>query len=305
MHQTPKTIKYLIFLTCGLSILTGIYDKIFPSFFPYLLWHLCLTVSGIDQYFYWQLITHEFIYPAFGGIQPLFLFNLALSMLILWRIGSAIVFRKGVKQFLLLYLLSGIFAGITAYVTLSTMGSPQIFCGASAAIFGLLTAAIMLYPELEIMLFLTIPVKGKWLILGILGSILLIDLSNGAFVTFFTNFTAFLTGYIYAVVVWRIRSPFHSMHAVDNILLRMTAFMNHIEAKPHLHTYTQRSKIYDFRTGQVMLNDEAFLEACLAKISEEGKSSLTYRERFRLWRISVRRRSLKKKRESYDRFRDQ
>jgi hypothetical protein len=48
------------------------------------------------------------------------------------------------------------------------------------------------------------------------------------------------------------------------------------------------SKIFDFKTGKAILNDEAFMDACLKKISEYGREGLTFRERWRMRRISKR-----------------
>ena len=47
-----------------------------------------------------------------------------------------------------------------------------------------------------------------------------------------------------------------------------------------------KAKIYDFKTGQAILNDEEFMDAMLSKISMYGQSSLSFRrEHFRLKRI--------------------
>ena len=305
MRETPKVIKYFIFATCILSILSGICNQIFPSLLPFLLIQLCLTVKGITSGYIWQLLTHQFIYPAFGGIQPFFIINLALSMLILWRIGTAVCLHKGTKHFAALYLLSGLASGIAAFFTLQHLGSSHFFCGSSAAGFGLLTAAILLYPKMELMLFLTIPVKAKWLILAILSSILLIDFSNGSYLSFFTNLSSFITGYLYAVIAWRIHSPFTTLHGVEKILLALTKFTEKAPQNSSLYSYAKKSKIYDFHTGNILLDDETFIDACLEKISTEGRQSLTLREKFRLWKINIKRRTIEKKRSNYKQYRDQ
>lgn len=307
--QTPKVIKLFVTLIVTLSLLSGVCDKIFPSVFtaPLFIYNLTLTSSGIEHFYLWQLITHAFVYPAFQGIHAGFLIGLAFSMLIIWRIGSSICFHKGTKHFLNLFLGSSIVSGIAAYFTLATNATPAIFADASCAIFALLVASVILYPEMELMLFLTLPVRGKWLIVGILTSILLIDLSNGLYVHFFANMSAFLFGYLYAILVWRLRSPFQSMQPLESMLLKIPFFNKEIKKDyDSIDGYASGAKIYDFKTGKIILDDEAFVEACLAKIAREGRKSLSVMHRFRLWRIA--RRNKKKfadrqKKKNYESFR--
>ena len=86
-------------------------------------------------------------------------------------------------------------------------------------------------------------------------------------------------------MVWKQNSPFRSLWKMEETL--QSFFHKSSFARRTLDQYVRTgSRIYDFRTGERVLNDEAFIEACLSKISLEGKGSLSLREKFRLWRLS-------------------
>ena len=92
-------------------------------------------------------------------------------------------------------------------------------------------------------------------------------------------------GYLYSVLVWNSLSPFCRLHSLEKkmIYLKRKWFHNFREV---INTKVQISKIYNFKTGKVMIRDEDFMNACLDKIGKNGKDSLTRSERFRMWLIS-------------------
>ncbi|HKJ80452.1 MAG TPA: rhomboid family intramembrane serine protease [Ignavibacteriaceae bacterium] len=105
----------------------------------------------------WQLITYQFMHGGFGHI----FFN----MFALWMFGVEIENLWGSKKFLIFYLSCGVAAGLAQlFITpmLSEAVAPTI--GASGAIFGVLIAFAMLFPERYIYLYFFIPVKAKYLI---------------------------------------------------------------------------------------------------------------------------------------------
>lgn len=132
----------------------------------------------------WQLITYMFIHGGWTHI----LFN----MFALFSFGPILEYAIGPKRFFNLYFICGIGAAlfqmvVQAYEVHSMIGSftvPYHFSmadpsvpdqmkaiyygpvvGASGAIFGLLVAFGMLYPNLELMiLFVPVPVKAKYII---------------------------------------------------------------------------------------------------------------------------------------------
>ena len=113
----------------------------------------------------YQIVTNSFIH---GGFRHL-LFN----MLGLVFLGTHLERIWGGKKFLIFYLVSALGAtffstfidGIKIYMTLGEV-FPLIMDGASAgasgAIFGLIAAYGLLFPNTEFRLYFLIPIKAKW-----------------------------------------------------------------------------------------------------------------------------------------------
>jgi membrane associated rhomboid family serine protease len=294
--MNSKLVKYFVILIAVFSILSGVGGVLFPAFFNHIpFFHLIgLSLWGIEHFFYWQFFTHLFFYPAFQGLDAGFLIALFLNTFFLLRLGSTIVFQKGTRHFLILFLGSGLISGLTAFYVLTHLHSPLLFAGTTPAIFTLLIATLVLFPETQLMFLLAIPIKAKWVVLAMLSSILLIDLSHGTFLSFFTNLSAILFGYLYAISVWQKHGPFQALRKVDSFFINAFSIFFPWTQKKSLDAYaTTKSKIYDFKTGNRILNDDDFLDACLSKIANEGRSSLNWHEKLRLWQISKKRASLR------------
>ena len=229
--------------------------------------------------------------PSFGGLNPIFLLNLVLVFFGVWKISNTIVTYKGHSHFLALFLGSGLVASMSA-LPLISHNDHLILAGPSPAIFAMMIALMFLYSELQIMLLITTSLKFKWIIICILGSILLIDLSNRSFVSFVANISGLIYGYLFSVIVWKLNGPFTFLHRLENLLIRTRAIVS--RDKETLESYaSQDSKIYDFKTGRKILADEEFVDACLSKITKEGKNSLTFFEKHRLSKISRKKRKAK------------
>ncbi|MBI1729932.1 rhomboid family intramembrane serine protease [Candidatus Acetothermia bacterium] len=122
----------------------------------------------------WQVVTFMFLH---GGITHI-LFN----MWALWLFGTALERVWGAEYFLKYYFVAGIGSGIT--VVLLSLISPHyvysicqqmpmplpdgcipVTLGASGAIFGLLLAFGMLFPEQLIYLYFAVPIKAKYAVI--------------------------------------------------------------------------------------------------------------------------------------------
>jgi len=99
----------------------------------------------------WQLVTYMFLH---GDI-----FHLLFNMLALWMFGSNIEARWGTKKFVKYYFLCGIGGGITTCLLSPNSTIPSI--GASAAIFGILVAYGMIFPDSVVLVFGLFPMKAR------------------------------------------------------------------------------------------------------------------------------------------------
>ncbi len=114
----------------------------------------------------WQLLTYSWLHDL-GQITHV-LFN----AIALYFLGNPLCKRWGAKTFLKFYLLTGLIAGVFSVLVGVSVGwrfdTPIV--GASGAIFGLVTAYALLFPNAQFLLFFVLPLRARyllWLSLGI------------------------------------------------------------------------------------------------------------------------------------------
>jgi membrane associated rhomboid family serine protease len=105
----------------------------------------------------WQFITYMFLH---GGV-----FHILFNMLTLYMFGNELERYWGAARFLRYYLITGIGAGVCSWIVGSE--SSIAIVGASGAIYGILLAYGLLYPNRIIYLNLLLPIKVKWMVLVI------------------------------------------------------------------------------------------------------------------------------------------
>jgi hypothetical protein len=148
----------------------------------------------------------------------------------------------------------------------------------------------MLHPEAELLLFFVVPILARWMVAGILGMSLLIAISQGHWTAFIYYFIGAAVGYVYAVTVWGWRGPYAFCHPYDRILASWGEKVRAAWPFGRVEEASSGAKIFDFRTGRAVLRDDEFMDAMLDKISKRGKGALSWRERWRMYRISQRKR---------------
>lgn len=136
---------------------------------------------GIDLNFflglhYWQAGSfkiYQFVSYMFmhGGFSHFF-----FNMFALWMFGTVIERTWGAKRYLIYYFVCGLGAAVVQEIvwgigmspeTLAYYGDYLITVGASGAIFGILLAFGMLYPNAPLfIMFIPIPIKAKWMVIG-------------------------------------------------------------------------------------------------------------------------------------------
>jgi membrane associated rhomboid family serine protease len=118
----------------------------------------------------WQPITYNFMH---GG-----LFHLLFNMLALWMFGTELERIWGTRYFLKFYAVAGIGAGVlTILFSLLPFGfADHVYrssiVGASGAIYGLLLAYALYFPDRPIYMYMVFPIKAKYFVM-IIGAITL------------------------------------------------------------------------------------------------------------------------------------
>jgi len=281
---TPIAVKNLILITCFISIGSVLLEPIFNDLLglpgPQSL--LSLSLWGLQHYFFWQPVSYLFTYTANGsGISFFWLISLAISMYMIWIIGSQIVEMKGTGPFLRLYFLSGISSGLAAMSIAAISAKGLVLGGPSTAIFAMLVVWSMFNPHSTLLLFFIIPVKTRWLVAGIIGAFLLIALSNGQWIRLVYYLTGAGIGYLYGVLAWNLQSPFPATHKYDEIIANVGN-----RFRQNSYPISSRKKIINIRTNKNSAKDEQFMDDMLDKISKKGKSALNYWERIKMYWIS-------------------
>lgn len=105
----------------------------------------------------WQFVSYMFLHDSHQ------FFHILINMFTLYMFGNDLERTWGSKRFLQYYFVTGIGAGLCSY--LSGVNSTAVTIGASGAIYGLLLAYGLLYPNRLVYLYMLFPVKVKWLVL--------------------------------------------------------------------------------------------------------------------------------------------
>ena len=166
------------------------------SFFPgpgWYSWFGLVPATVFSKLRLWQFVSYLFVHANF--------WHLVLNMLMLGMFGSVIENNWGRNRFLAYYFLTGIGAGICSFLFASSSLVPVV--GASGAIFGILVAYALMFPDNIIFLFFVLPMKMKHAVLFLAGINLLGAVSSGgASVAYVAHLGGGVIGYFYLKKEW-------------------------------------------------------------------------------------------------------
>jgi membrane associated rhomboid family serine protease len=278
----PKVLKFLILSIAGVSLVVALAFQLFGTALPFFL--LSLNSYGVQHFFLWQLLTYLFVQPLQYGVSLALIINIFFQLYLLWIAGQVVIQRKGTKDFLKIFFGSALTTSLIASIFLFFSGATQTLAGPLPVVYALLTIWIMFEPELRLFLFLAIPVKAKWLVVGILVINFFLDFSQQSYLSICADAAAILTGYFIGLLAYELHSPFQALQNLENKIFQVRAsFIN------RLHGHSPQKKIYTLKSSAKWRREEEFIDRCLEKISQSGKSSLTLFERLKLWWITKKR----------------
>ena len=194
-NQEPRGFSFNIGMTPGIKLLLIVNIVVFmiTSFQPGIGGPLGLTPAIVVKGAIWQLFTYQFLHAGIGHI----LFN----MLSLWMFGTAVEGAWGQRRFLRFYLTCGTGAGLCVLMMAYIFGSPGerlvTTVGASGAIYAVLMAFGIMYPNAPVLLFFLFPVPARWAVV-IFGAIAFFGFSGGGgTISHIAHLGGLLVGYIY------------------------------------------------------------------------------------------------------------
>lgn len=213
----------------------------------------------------WTLITYMFVHGGF--------FHLFFNMIILFFFGPPLEGLWGGREFLKFYLVAGLGGAALSYIFAFDHG----VVGASGALYGVMLAFAMNWPDMPIHIWGILPVKAKWLV-TFLAAVSVLSLAGGQpdGVAHFAHLGGFVAGYIYLKLDDQLTSRLKRLREfVDRRKLTVTPGGEEGDAPP-----PRRGG----RRGEDQMLDE--VDRVLDKISESGLQSLTEEELRLLDRVS-------------------
>jgi membrane associated rhomboid family serine protease len=223
LGSTPPVTKNLIIINVVMLLITFLFQRMFS-----------VNLSAVLGMFYfqspyfapWQIVTHMFMH---GGIAHIF-----FNMYALWIFGKTLESVWGSKRFLIYYLITGLGAAFFLQLVNYIQFGPDIAAvkaaysvdrinhtllgeilhpgnqfyqigrelirptvGASGAVYGVLLAFGMLFPNTPLfIMFIPIPIKAKWLVIGFGGLELFLGLTqSGGNIAHFAHLGGMIFGF--------------------------------------------------------------------------------------------------------------
>ncbi len=251
-----------------------------------------LFYIGNDHFHLWQPLTYMFLHGSF--------MHLFFNMFALWMFGCTIERAFGSKRFLIYYLCCGIGAGLfqeavqfmTIPAHLANSVGPTV--GASGAIYGILLAFGMIFPEERIFIFpIPFPIKAKWLVILYAGIELLMAMGNtGDGVAHLAHLGGMVVGFL-LIVYWRRQQRFRARSTMGQQFFNrmkdaVDRYKKDTTLKAHTTRYdasaTRHETDEEYNARKKAIQDE--IDVILDKIRKSGYDSLTKEEKKRLFELS-------------------
>ena len=207
----------------------------------------------------WQPGTYMFLHGSFG--------HLFFNMFALWIFGAELENYWGTRQFNIYYFVCGIGAAVINLLT--TIGDAYPTVGASGAIYGVLLAFGMMFPNRYIFLYFLFPIKAKYFVAGYAAIEFLSGLGSrtmgsGSNIAHFAHLGGMLIGFLYIII-----------RRQGWTLKQWTGKLQPVKKNPRqaaIHHINERDKPVP----------EEEIDAILDKISSKGYESLSNEEKRKL-----------------------
>lgn len=214
----------------------------------------------ISELMLWQPFTYMFFHaPYYSSVG---ISHILLNMLGLWVFGRELEQAWGKNKFLKYYFLTGIGSGVITYLFQINSDNPVI--GASGAVYGILLAYGISFPNRMLYIWGLIPVRSIWLVV-IMGSIAFFGLLGRADgISHVTHISGMFIGYMLLKKKWQLADIIFAMR------------------KKTVEFQVQRKE--DRAIKKKYINRD--IDIILEKIKEVGFSGLSNEEQSKLYEAS-------------------
>lgn len=228
----------------------------------------------------WQLVTYMFLHGSFTHV----FFN----MFALWMFGMELEHVLGSKKFFWYYMICGIGGGIANLILGPYFSHPAPTVGASGAVYGVLLAFGLIFPDREIYLYFLLPIKAKYFVIMYL-LLEILSVGSSDYIAHLAHLGGALTGYIFLLVDNK-QIPFQWLFK------GITRRRKDNYREPDYGHYAgdiSSANYYDIKTGKkIDKNEEVItqqvIDSILDKISKSGYQNLTEEEKRILFEASKR-----------------
>lgn len=219
-----------------------------------------VPVDTWSRFYLWQFFTYSFLH---GGFWHIF-----FNMFTLWMFGKELEYTWGTREFLKFYFICSIGAGLTQVLFSPFSALPVI--GASGAVYGILVAFAVLFPETTIYLYGVFPIRSRYFVMMMVAIEFMASLHGSPSpIARFAHLGGMATGYLY-LKSYRFRSFWSGWAG---------------KLEDTLHSFSKKSNKQD----QVFLHDlNKEVDRILEKVLLHGADSLTAEEREIMRRYSSR-----------------
>ncbi len=233
------------------------------------------------DFFPWQLITYQFLHGDFWHI----FFNLFA----LWMFGMEIENLWGSKKFAYYYLLCGVVAGLFQLFIAPLLGSTAPTIGASGAVFGVLIAFAMLFPDRQIFIWGLFPIRAKYLI-GFLIIINILSVNEPGNVAYLAHLGGAFAGFLFIMIDKNIDAPFKrtlmNLRSDSNRNSFTNPFGDITDRFKKKGTNVEDANYYEINDKKEESVSQEEIDRILDKISQSGYQNLSEKEKKILFEAS-------------------
>ena len=271
----PPVIKWLLISNVAVWLLFDVLLQPFTfqgvPIFGVIEFYLALSPIGSGHFYPWQIVTYMFLH---GGFLHIF-----FNMLALWMFGVELEHLWGSRRFLVYYLLCGVGGAVTNLIVAPLIGQTAPTVGASGAVFGVLLAFGVLFPDRPIYLYFLLPVKAKYFVsFYILWELFLGVTQTSDGVAHFAHLGGAAVGFLYLLREIRLFPRRREEWRVVGGAGRPDETAGRARRGE-----VQDATFYDIRTGKPFEDDEQVtqevIDAILDKIGKGGYQSLSEEEK--------------------------
>jgi len=162
--------------------------------------HLLFDLFGLVPQAIWSdfMIWQPFTYLFFHGN----IWHILINMFVLWMFGSELENSWGRKNFIKYYFITGIGAGMVT--CLFNLQSNIPIVGASGAVYGILLAYGLSFPNRTVYLYGLIPIKSIWFVIAIGILAFLSSFQQMTQISHLTHISGMAIGYVFLKRRWRL-----------------------------------------------------------------------------------------------------